>query len=207
MTDDAELPEQDESPATELESHEYQTLAHGVLSPRHRRLAQLAAQGQSNAKISEELGYSGSRVSILLKNPFISAEVLRLQERIFEESIAQRLKSFSEPALNNIHMILTDRTNRVKISEKMALSQWVVEKLDGKATQKIEAGENLLAALMDRLDAQKAAPRQVVNITNHITAGPPEALDVTPKMLDAPQKVEEDLLEAWVSDFDAASDS
>lgn len=187
----------------ETEHHEYRTLAHGHLSPRHRRLAQLAALGNSNSKIAEELGYVDSRVSILLKNQFIAAEVMRLQERVFEETIQQRLKSFAEPALNNIHMILTDKTNRVKVSEKAEMSKWVVEKLDGKAVQKTDIGENLLGVLLDRLDAQKAAPQRTVT----------QVVETTAKQITAPgqsapsaPKAEEDLLAEWISEFDASSE-
>lgn len=219
IAEDETEPHEGETPGPELtpqdpESHEYRTLAHGHLSPRHRRLCFLAAQGKSNAEICTELGYVASRVSILLKNPHIQAEIARLQERIFEETIGARLKSFAEPALANIQMILTDRTNRVKISEKMALSQWVIEKLDGKATQKIEAGENLLASLMDRLDAGRTRP--VVNITNNIVSvsgegtQPDPALDVTPdgqpkRLAAAAQSpASEDDLASWIADFNSS---
>lgn len=189
------------------ESPEYRTLAHGHLSPRHRRLCFLAAQGKSNQEIGQELGYADSRVSILLKNPYIVDEVTRLQERIFEETIGARLKSFAEPALANIQMILTDRTNRVKISEKMALSQWVIEKLDGKATQKIEAGENLLASLMDRLDAGRTSQRPVVNVNIVNSPTQPAEIDVTREPVKQIEgaKSDEDLVDAWFLEEDAVS--
>lgn len=201
--DDAELSADDIDVSTEDESgsQDYQTLAHGVLSPRHRRLAQLAAEGCSNASIAEQLGYSGSRVSILLKNSFIMTEILRLQERIFEETIQQRMKTFAEPALANVHMILTDRTNKVKVSEKAEMSKWVIEKLDGKATQKTDIGENLLAVLMDRLDSQKTQRNvhQVIEMeAKQITASPPGV----PESAKQTQTEEDDPLEAWVRDFD-----
>jgi hypothetical protein len=182
---------------------DYRTLAHGELSPRHRRLAFLAAQGNSNSAIGKELGYSDSRVSILLKNPYISAEIQKMQERIYEETIGQRMKGFADASLNVIQQVLNDRTNRVKMSEKIQVAQWVIEKLDGKAIQKIEAGENLLASLMDRLDAAKTRP--VVQITNNFNgAVGPETFDVTPpaqKQLDAP-KTEEDQLDDWLKDWE-----
>lgn len=181
----------------------YETLAQGYLSPRHRRLAFLAAQGKSNQEISAELGYSDSRVSILLKNSYISAEIRALQERIYEETVGARIKTFAEPALNVLQMALTDRTNKVKMSEKIDVAKWVIEKIDGKATQKIEAGENMLAALMDRLDASKTA--RVVNITNNFgdRSVIESAQDVTPsvKELSVP-KTEEDILADWVTEFD-----
>lgn len=179
------------------DSHEYRTLANGILSPRHRRLCQLAAQGLSNQKIAEELGYVGSRVSILLKKPAIEREIRALQERIFEETIQTRLKSFAESALTNIQMILTDETRAVKVSEKMALSQWVIEKLDGKASQKLDVGENLLAVLMDRLDTMKTAGRapsesSVIDVTPH------PALPSSPAGAETKELTEEDILTDWV---------
>lgn len=157
------------------ERAEYQTLANGHLNPRHRRFAQLVAEGKSVAEIRAELGYSDSRISILKRNGLISAEVARLQNRIFEETVQSRLKTFAEPALNNIQSILTDRTNRVKTSEKMALSQWVVEKLDGKAASKVDVGENLLGVLMDRLDARRTS-----GASAPVPGSGPETIDVTP---------------------------
>lgn len=197
--DEEEIPTPAEGEA-EIPAH-YDTLAHGMLSPKHRRLAFLAAQGKSNKEIKDELGYSDSRISILRRNPHIAAEINRLTERIYEETIGGRLKSFAEPALAVLERALTDRTNRVKESEKIDVAKWVLEKLDGKAAQKIEAGENLLAALMDRLDAAKTRP--VLNITNNFH-NEGKAIDVTPSpaglAIEAP-KGEEDLLADWVTDF------
>ena len=196
--DDDILPESE----PERAEKDYRTLAHGELSPRHRRLAFLAAQGNSNSAIGKELGYSDSRVSILLKNPYISAEIQKMQERIYEETIGQRMKGFADASLNVIQQVLNDRTNRVKMSEKIQVAQWVIEKLDGKAIQKIEAGENLLSALMDRLDAAKTRP--IVNITHNHIQEHPETLDVTPplqKQLEGP-KTEEDQLDDWLKDWE-----
>lgn len=177
------------------ERAEYRTLANGTLSPRHRRLAQLAAEGKSSADIGRELGYSASRVSVLLNNSYIVDEITRLRERIFEETIESRLKSFSESALNNIQAILNDRTNRVKVSEKMALSQWLIEMLNGKATQKIESGHNLLITIMDRLDARRHDVRNVQ----------PATADIEVKALPEAPAAEEDQFAAWAKDFGSAS--
>jgi len=176
---------------TSVDSTGYQTLAQGILSPRHRRLAQLAAEGSSNADIGRELGYVDSRVSILLRNPHIRAEINRLQERLFEETIQSRLKALADPAISNIEQILKDRTNRVKVSERLDAAKWVVEKLDGKATQKTDIGENLLSVFIDKLDAKKIAQRDV-SPNGEITR------DIEIKALTAPEK---DELESWVDDF------
>ena len=186
----------------DLEAAEYQTLANGVLNPRHRKFCQLAAEGRTNKEIGEELGYVPSRISVLHRNPYIVAEIKRLQDRIFEETIQTRMKSFSESALNNIHKILNDNTNRVKVSEKMALSQWVIEKLDGKATQKTDIGENLLSVIMDRLDARSVASqtpiqRQTIDVT------PLPQIEGAPE---APKSDEQsDELAKWIKEFASTS--
>lgn len=179
----------------------YKTLAAGFLSPRHRRLAQLAASGMPNKQICKELGYVDSRVSILLKNPHIVAEIARLQDRLFEETIKDRLKQMTNAALDNVHMILTDKTNRVRVSEKADMSKWVIEKLDGKATQTHDVGENTLAIFMDKLDAAKTA--------GALTHTPRPAIDVTHSVVEgeAPKKSkdEEELLADWVTDYNQGS--
>lgn len=196
------------------ETREYRTLAQGVLTPRQRRLTQLAAQGMSNASICKELGYSGSRVSILLKDPTIANEVARMQERIFEETIAARLKALADPALDVIQGVLTDRTNRVKVSEKLQAAIWAIEKVDGKAIQKIEGGAGLLSQLMDRLPQ----PKQNVVInniqTNNYGAGDsatdvsdtsakPETQAQEVLLLAEPEESEEDSLTDWMTEFDS----
>lgn len=165
----------------EVETVEYQTLANGVLSPRHRRFAQLAAAGKSNKEIGAELGYVDSRVSVLLRNPHIAQEIRRLQDKIFEETVKDRLKALNEPAINHMKMVLEDKTNRVKISEKTDVAKWVIEKTDGKAAQVLDVGQNLLGVLLDRLDAQKSSrpPRdvtEVMAIQAPVTTSPPDEL-------------------------------
>lgn len=174
----------------------------GPLKPRHRKLAELLAQGMSQKEVAEKLGYTASRVSILASNSRIKAEIDQTRERIYEETVGGRLKKLAEPALNEIERCLTDRSNRYKEPLKVETAKWLVEKIDGKATQKHDIGENLLGVVMDRLDALKAAGRQV------------DALDVTPHLIpatpaSAPREIiheepksEEDLLSDWIEGFD-----
>lgn len=199
--DDVTPPDSPDLPQTE-ESVDYQTLAHGVLSPRHRRLCQLAAMGSSNASICKELGFSSSRMSILLKNPYIAAEVRRLQDKIFEGTIQERMKALTDPALNNIEMVLKDRTNRVKVSEKLSASQWVIEFNGGKPVQKVDIGENTLSHIMDKLDAIKTQAR-----SREVSSAGDGSPDIEMKALPEAPKPEEDALTAWVLDFNASSES
>lgn len=160
-----------------------------VLTPRQRRFAQLCAAGHTNREICEALGLTSSWVSTLQNNPNIRAEIIRLQEKIFAETVIEQLKDMREQALGNIKLALTDDTNRVKMSEKLEASKWVVEMTEGKATQKTDIGENLLGLLIDKLDAKavsSASPRDV------------SSPDIETKALPAPPK-DEDI--AWIEDF------
>jgi len=170
------------------------------LAPRHRKLAELAAQGIPNNKIATQLDYSDSRVSILLSNTEIKREVERIRERIYEDTIANRLKGMAEPALAELERCLADKTNKYKENLKVETAKWLVEKLDGKAIQKHDIGENLLGVMMDRLDALKSSAKtlDVIDITaehRQITSTEVQEAPI-PKTKD-----EEDLIRDWCLDF------
>lgn len=170
------------------------------LSPRHRRLALLAAQGMTNKKIAEDLGYSESRVSVLLGHSKIREEIQRNQERQWEEGIGQRLKALADVAVNTLVEILFDRTGRVRPSQKLEAAKFIIEKIDGKPVTKIEGGENLLSVLMDRLDSLKGAGR------NNVPAAP--AAERTPESQSqpsAPRDDEERAIDLWFEEFDRQS--
>ena len=190
MSDDEEDNQEEEQTVDEG----YQTLAKGVLSPRHRKLAHLAAAGWSNTKIAKELGYTDPRVSILLKNQYIQKEVYRLQDKLFEETVKDRLKSMNEKALNHVDYVLTDNTHRVKVTEKNDIAKWLLEKTDGKAAQVHDVGENMLSVLMDRLDARKTE--------RIIDSEEGETLEIEGKVVESePEPEEKDEMTEWVKDF------
>lgn len=163
----------------------------GQLSPRHRRFAQLLAlQCVDLKEMSAQTGYTYNTCKALAKDPHILKEVYRLQDKVFEENIKDGLKSMKQGALDHLRFIMTDDTGRVKSAEKTAVSQWLIEKLDGKATQTHDVGENTLAMFLDQLDARKTAPQK-----NNV-------IDVTPdaaQLNEAKPKTEEELLTEWVS--------
>lgn len=165
------------------------------LSPGHRRICQLFAMGLSNKEVAEAVGFTEARIAVLRSNTLIVREIARLQEKVFEETIQDRMKALGTSALDVLESAVRDETKAFKTSERLSAAQWLLEKLDGKAAQKHEIGENLLGVLLDRLDAKKtAAPR-------------PEIIDVssdrvpTAERLSEPEPPKEDPLALWVSDF------
>lgn len=188
------------SPEEQHERKEYATLAHGVLSPRHRKLAELFAQGLSNADVAKALGLSGSRVSVLKNNSYIAEEIRRIEERIYEDTVANRLKNLADPALSHLESVLKDRTNRVKSIEKTDVAKWIVEKVDGKAAQKIDLGASMLGGLLDRLDAMKSAGRSPEESAIDVTprASLPEGQASTEAVQNSPVS---DELKDWIDNF------
>lgn len=181
----------------------YETLAHGILSPRHRRLALLFAQGKSSKEVGEELGYTSAWVSTLKKNPHIALEIQKITDRIYEETVQARLKTMIEPALQNVQLILTDRTNKVKVSERMEMSKWVLEKVDGKASQKLDIGENMLGVFFDRLDSLEASGKNLSSPPRTVTeeTGPPDLEHQALPPAPARAKTREEELAEWADDF------
>lgn len=157
MSNDIENPPQ----VIEEEQDEYVSWGDRVLSsdkpltPRHRKLAELLAQGKTNNEISQTLGYTPARVSTLKTNTRIRELAEKIRERAFEDGIGARLKRLSEPALNEIERCLLDDTNRYKEQLRVEVAKWVLEKIDGKAMQKIDVSGSMLVGIMDKLDAMK----------------------------------------------------
>ena len=194
----------DPAPVPDEEQHErkeYATLVNGVLSPRHRRLAELLAQGQlKNGAIAEALGYSESRVSILKNHPLILEETARIRERIYEDTIAIRMKAMADPALNVIETALLNRENRYKKSEQLDAAKWTIEKLDGKAAQKVEVSGGILSSLIDKIDALKSSGRSVSDLPDiDVTAGSlgPGASESPPQQ---PAPISDELAD-WIDGF------
>jgi DNA-binding CsgD family transcriptional regulator len=162
-----------------------------VLNPRQRRLAMLLAQGEmTRIQMAKALGYSEQNITLLKKSPAMIAEIRRNEERIYEDTVKARLKSMATPAMDHLNFVLMDRTNKVKVSEKNDVAKWLIEKIDGKAAQVHDVGENLLGVMMDRLDALRGSGK---------TLNAP--IDVTgTAQIEAPkEKTEEDLLAEWVT--------
>lgn len=165
----------------------------GSLNARERKCAELILQGKSNEDIAKDLEFHPKTVEKLRKNPLVLQEIRQIKSRIYEETVTVRLKRMAEPALTLIEECLRDKRNRFKDSVRIDTAKWLVEKLDGKATQKVDVGENLLGVLMDRLDAIKSSGSNLLQ--------EPAPIDVTPtETQEEKQESDPDMIE-WVKNF------
>lgn len=206
MTEDEVPTEVENSTETDIEEATWgdRLLVHGKpLSPRHKKLAELAAQGFKPGEIATKLGYTGSRVSILLSNTLIRQEIARVQERIYEDTVAKRLKELATPAMDEIQTCLADETNKYPKALKVSTAIWAAEMLHGKATQKTELSGSILGGVMDRLDAMKTAGKIIeMNAQNDekvelLGASDAQFEELKPVL----SKTEEELAQDWVLSY------
>lgn len=138
----------------ELDENPYDNEESSQPSParinRHREIARLSAMGRyTNNEIAARLGYSPSRISILLQTPFIQEEITRYRDAMFSQTIENGLKAMGPDALTDIHETILDKT--VKPETRNTNSRWVLEKLTGKATQQVAVDHGGIVYYMNLL--------------------------------------------------------
>lgn len=178
---DWESPEETEArlreEANEVEGHLTQTYENArlrtalPLSARQKKLAWLLASGLTQKEAAEATGYTPIRVSHLTHDPKFRFEVLRIQDRLYERPIKERLRTLAPSAIDIIEEMLTTEDPAVKLGEKANHARWLIEMNEGKATQKVESEGKVLVSVMDELRAL----RESGQILDAREVGPEEA--------------------------------
>lgn len=145
------------------------------LSPKQKRFCYYLSQGMKLTEAAELCDYTHAWASQLARTPVFRKELLRLQEKVFERPIAERMRSLAPKAIDVIEEILEAPDDRAKLGEKANHARWLVEMVEGKATQRVESEQNVLVGIMDTLKDMKDKG---------------QVLDVTPAAL--PKKKEEE---------------
>lgn len=154
------------------------------LSARHKKVAELIAQGKSTTEIAEALGYTMARISVLRSNTQIAQEADRFRDRLFDKTIGESLQQLGPDAVSTVEEVL--RSDTEKLSTRVDTARWLIEKLTGKPRQEVEVGAGTsLLQLLQKLDQLKMAPE-----------GTPER-DVLEMTKGKTQ--EADWMESWVS--------
>lgn len=169
-----------------------------ALSPRHRKLAELLAQGKSNAQIKELLGYSDSRLSILKHSDPIKEEVRRIMDSVLELDVKARIRRLANPALDVLEEAIRDRTNRFSPKERIEVAKYLADHAAGKAVQKHEVSGGVLLGVMDKLDSMRNSAKGLHEAKSWIdvTPEPPKLDEMTPE-----QKEEYELVKKWKDGF------
>lgn len=143
------------------------------LRSRHKLLARYSALGKTNNEIAELLDYSVGRVSVLLSNSRIRQEVDLYRDKLYDRDLAQAFKELLPDAIYALEDIV--RHESVTLKDKVAkesAARFIVEKLDGKAAQKINVEHGSLDRFMELMrDMQERG--EVLDITPPAKLAPP----------------------------------
>lgn len=122
------------------------------LTPAAKKLCHLVAGGMKQGEACEKVGYTQGWASRILTSSKGKAEIQRFQEKMFEQSVAERVKELGTPALDIIEELLTSDDPSIKPQLKADLAKWIAEKVSGKAKQEVEHTGNILHEFMDRVN-------------------------------------------------------
>jgi len=134
------------------------------LTPKAKRLCQLVAGGMKQGDAAEQIGYSMGWASRILTSQKGKDEVQRFMEKVFEQSVADRVKALGTPALDILEELLTSDDPSIKPQLKADVAKWVAEKISGKAKQEVEYSGNIVHDFVDKLKALEASG-QILDIT------------------------------------------
>lgn len=167
---------------SELIAEDPEAPSRGIID-RYRELARRHAYGQTNRQIAVALGYTDSRVSLILLDPFVQSEIARHRDSFFNGDANVIMKETSVQAARNLQSIVNDPSHK----KHFEASTFVAEKVTGKARQEITVESGTLTGFMDLLKSMQGSGEMLdVTPTLPATAEPSKAIDAPqPSRFDA----------------------
>lgn len=123
----------------------------GVLN-RYREVARRAARGERNVDIAAALGYTQSRVSIIMRDPFVQAEIRRCRDALMETDAMGRLKLAAPDAAERLHRAVRDPKDKGGLEA----SKFILEMTYGKPKQAVSVENGSLSAFTEMLQAMRS---------------------------------------------------
>lgn len=129
----------------------------------HNHMIQMRAAGASYTKIAEQLGYSASHVSTILKTPKIRAKVDEVIREMYGDDYKKAMQARASKALAVYDEILDNPDSNIKI--KLAAAQQVMEHTIGKPQQTVEHKGGMLSELILKADQLREANNPDIELT------------------------------------------
>jgi hypothetical protein len=142
----------------ELELENPEAPSRGIID-RYREIARRHAHGQTNNQICAALGYTATRMSIILKDPFVQTEIQKWRQQFFDADAIERLKLAARDGAKRIHDIILNPKTEDRIVLQAA--QFAVEKSHGKAKQEVGIESGTLMSFMELMKDMRTGPREV----------------------------------------------
>lgn len=153
----------DEVPESEGETLPVPADAPGEgIRTRYSEIARLHALGQTNNQIASTLGYTASRLSIVLRHPFVQSEIRRIRDAVFDRSTVDTLKEASRDGVRLIHNTILD--NGADLRTRIDASKWAKEQAYGKAHQSHSVENNTLNVYIDAV-REMTKKGEIIDVT------------------------------------------
>lgn len=118
----------------------------------HEALIYMAASGANQKQIATDLGYTQSRISIILSKPEIKQKVRAVQAELWGENAEKRFKNILPRAIDVFENVIDDKNATAR--DRMSAAREVADRALGKPQQSISVEGNLLHDLISRLDQE-----------------------------------------------------
>ena len=125
----------------------------------HEALIYMAASGATNKRIADDLGYTQSRISIILSKPEIKAKIKAVQQSLWGENADRRFSQLLPSAIDVAEEVLNNPNERSNLRVDVAFR--LMDRALGKPKQEVTVEGNLIADLIHKLDQQEAMHRIV----------------------------------------------
>lgn len=139
----------------------------GIIN-RYREVARLHSHGRTNNDICAILGYTATRLSIILKDPFVQAEIEQWRARFIDNDAIAIMRDAAKDGARFLHQKILDPNTKDTVA--LDASKFVIEKTHGKAKQEVNVEVSLAVSLQQTLKEMKERG---------------EPLDVTPVLIPA----------------------
>ncbi len=121
-------------------------------------VAWMYAHGTSQKQIARELDYSESQISVILQKPRVHEKIEAIRKEFLgTESLVKKFAGIAAPAAEYMEKVIRG-SEGAKTGERIQASQWMLEKVTGKAKQEgVTDGGTTILQLLQALEAVKEA--------------------------------------------------
>ncbi len=141
------------------------------LNHRHKTVALLAAQGLTQTRISQELGITQSRLSIIMNTRRMQAEIARCAKEIYGQDTQNRFTKLAEKSFGIVESILDNPQERSSLRYQVAKD--CIDRQHGKAPERLEIRNSTIKDLFEAMDKMSRA--QMLGIRPEVALEAPKA--------------------------------
>lgn len=160
----------------------------GVID-RYREIARLKAHGYTNNQVCAILGYTPARVSIILKDPFVQAEIKKWRDQFFSADAVQIMKETAIDSARRVQKMVNDPKTEDRVV--LQIAQMAIDHTHGKAKQSVSVENGTLQNFIDLMREMKGRG-ETLDVT------PKPVIEATPAAITGDTQQEDDKWDSWL---------